>query len=268
MRAWQISFVRVALEANLEYGARTAQAALRPNGSETNLDYGARPAPAAPQVLQTPMTADASVAQRRQVYERGLMADDDELRPSSTYVPDERHLERSSRVDTERFTKLAPKMAPIMALVRPLNQASPACSQAPSVASTSTLQAPSVASTLLRGSFIGLDAGGELPQMREPSAEAEEPIQKQMREPSAEAEEPVQKQMREPSAEAEEPFKELMDATRDSSSCMEDSSTGSPTAQFGPAPTTQPIAPWLSSTTSSLLFSPPPAAPRYSRRIP
>ena len=253
VRAWQISFVRVALEANLEYGARTAQAALRSNGSETNLDYGARPAPAAPQVLQTPMTADASVAQRRQVYERGLMADDDELRPSSTYVPDERHLERSSRVDTERFTKLAPKMAPIMALVRPLNQASPACSQAPSVASTSTLQAPSVASTLLRGSFIGLDAGGELPQMREPSAEAEEPVQKQMREPSAEAEEPV---------------KELMDATRDSSSCMEDSSTGSPTAQFGPAPTTQPIAPWLSSTTSSLLFSPPPAAPRYSRRIP
>ena len=88
------------------------------------------------------------------------MADDDELRPSSTYVPDERHLERSSRVDTERFTKLAPKMAPIMALVRPLNQASPACSQAPSVASTSTLQAPSVASPLLRGSFSGLDAGG------------------------------------------------------------------------------------------------------------
>jgi hypothetical protein len=251
VRAWQISFVRVALEANLEYGARTAQAALRPNGSEANLEYGARAAPAALQVLQTPMTAGASMAQRRQMSERGLMTDDDELRPSSPHVPDERHPERSSMEMAERSTRLAPRMAPNTALERPLNQASPACSQAPSVASTSTHQAPSVASTLLRGSFIRLDAGGELPQMSEPSAEAEEPVQKQMREPSA-----------------EEPVKELMDATRDSSTCMEDSSTGSPTAQFGPAPTTKPIAPWLSSSTSSLLFSPPPAAPRYSRRIP
>jgi hypothetical protein len=239
------------LEANLEYGARTAQAALRPNGSEANLEYGARAAPAALQVLQTPMTAGASMAQRRQMSERGLMTDDDELRPSSPHVPDERHPERSSMEMAERSTRLAPRMAPNTALERPLNHASPACSQAPSVASTSTLQAPSVASTLLRGSFIRLDAGGELPQMSEPSAEAEEPVQKQMREPSA-----------------EEPVKELMDATRDSSTCMEDSSTGSPTAQFGPAPTTKPIAPWLSSSTSSLLFSPPPAAPRYSRRIP